>query len=64
MKNVEFWNQFIQTGNIKDYLNYSACTSEESTSGVSLNVERKKEGGFCVGTNYRSGNGSVGHADW
>lgn len=28
VKNEEFWKVFEQTGDIKDYLNYTACTRE------------------------------------
>ena len=28
VKNEEFWKRFEQTGDVKDYLNYTACTSE------------------------------------
>lgn len=28
MKSLEFWKIFEKTGEIRDYLNYTACTSE------------------------------------
>ena len=30
MKNYDYWEKFVKTGKIDDYLNYIACTREES----------------------------------
>lgn len=63
MKNYDYWKNFIQTGKIDDYLNYVACTREESIDDTDRVVE-SEEGGFRAGINYRDGNGSVDHAGW
>lgn len=30
MNDQDYWEKFIKTGNIYDYLNYTACTREDS----------------------------------
>ncbi|HWT76324.1 MAG TPA: hypothetical protein VN258_16620 [Mobilitalea sp.] len=71
MKNYDYWKKFIGTGKIDDYLNYIACTREESMDDILQGVEiatrgreREKEGGVVAGISYRDGDGSVGHASW
>lgn len=71
MKNYEYWKSFVSTGRIDDYLNYIACTREETLDDLPRNVEnsmggmeRYKEGGAVAGINYRDGNGPVSHANW
>lgn len=64
MKNLDYWKNFISTGKIDDYLNYIACTREESMEQYSQSLPREEEGGFHAGNNYRDGNGSVSHAGW
>jgi hypothetical protein len=61
MKNYDFWTDFAKTGKIDDYLNYIACTREESFDNV---VNNKEEGGFHAGSNNRDGNGTISHAGW
>ena len=36
MKNEEFWKKFEQTGGVREYLDYTACTSE-------IKLDNKKE---------------------
>lgn len=66
MKNYDYdyWNSFVSTGRIDDYLNYIACTREESMNDLAQTAQRNKEGGFVAGINYRDGDGSVDHAGW
>lgn len=68
MKNYDYWKRFFNTGKIDDYLNYIACTREESMDdflpGVDGSIRNLEEGGFIAGINYRDGDGSVGHASW
>lgn len=33
MADQEYWNQFVKTGNIYDYLTYTACTREDKYQG-------------------------------
>ncbi|BCN32312.1 hypothetical protein [Anaeromicropila herbilytica] len=37
-----YWQQFEKTGNISDYLNYTACTSEDEFVYQSNNPKDKK----------------------
>lgn len=64
MKNNEYWSNFARTGKIDDYLNYIACTREESFDEHMETVGRKEEGEFCAGINYSDGHGIIGHAGW
>ncbi|MBE5967180.1 MAG: hypothetical protein E7255_09475 [Lachnospiraceae bacterium] len=64
MKNYDYWEKFVCTGKIDDYLNYIACTREEELEEFGQMVPNSKEGGFCAGINYCDGNGSVGHTGW
>jgi hypothetical protein len=75
MKNFDSWKRFINTGKVDDYLNYIACTRED-TGFPDMQVEfaqeiqpellskANKEGGAVAGINYRDGDGSVSHASW
>jgi hypothetical protein len=63
-KNYDYWKSFTSTGRIDDYLNYIACTREESTDELAQNSDRGKEGGLIAGINYRDGDGPIGHAGW
>jgi hypothetical protein len=60
----KYWESFIRTGKIDDYLNYIACAREENMDEYEKTVDRKKEGGFNAGVNGRDGDSTVGHADW
>jgi hypothetical protein len=61
---LDYWKNFVTTGKIDDYLNYIACTREESIDDLNTVVDRDKEGGFHAGINYRDGNGPISHAGW
>ncbi len=61
MKNSDYWNSFINSGKIDDYLHYIACTQEEGSEIPGFN---NKEGGLIAGINYSDGDGSIGHASW
>ena len=58
MNNSFYWKEFEKTGNITDYLSYTACTSEESQHN------NKKEGEHGGETNNRHRNGISLHAHW
>jgi len=64
MKNYDYWKSFVSSGKIDDYLNYIACTQEDSVGELLQAADRNKEGGFIAGINYRDGNGPVSHASW
>lgn len=60
-----YWERFVKTGRIDDYLNYIACTREENTEEYDdRTVNRNEEGGFSAGVNSRDGDGTVSHAGW
>ena len=41
MKETNYWQQFMSTGSVKDYLNYCTnCSPEERNNSVSLMTER------------------------
>ena len=63
MKNYDSWTTFSQTGKIDDYLNYIACTSEDSLEEY-IAVDKDKEGELHAGINYSDGNGYISHAGW
>ena len=64
MKNYDYWNCFIKSGKIDDYLNYIACTREEIME-ESDQLSSKEEGGFHAGViNKCDGNGTISHASW
>lgn len=62
-KNNDYWNSFISTGKIDDYLHYIACTREDSADEYDKGLDNK-EGGLIAGINYSDGDGSIGHASW
>ncbi len=59
-----YWERFIKTGKIDDYLNYIACTREENVDQYDKAVNSNEEGGFSAGVNSRDGDGTVSHAGW
>jgi hypothetical protein len=77
MKNCDYWKSFVRTGSVDDYLQYIACTREESSDEQGQAADpvrsygyshtkygKEREGGLIAGINYRDGNGSVSHAGW
>lgn len=60
MNHEEYWERFTKTGNVYDYLSYTACTIEQS---IGYEIETHKEGG---NTDYNriDRDGIVCHADW
>lgn len=64
MKTYDYWNSFTSSGKIDDYLNYIACTREESIDDQTKVVDSDKEGGFRAGINSRDRNGPISHAGW
>lgn len=61
MKDSECWKRFAKTGNVMDYLNYTACTIEDCTR---LIAKVDEEGGFSGDNINGDGNGSISHANW
>lgn len=61
MSNLDYWERFERTGNIKDYLNYIACTSEES---MVQQANRIEEGGCLRDSIISNRNGFISHANW
>ncbi len=61
MKNKDYWERFAKTGNILDYLNYTACTVEELNQLLSID---NKEGGYNDDSNLSDGDSLIDHAYW
>ncbi len=58
MKKYDYWNSFVNTGKIDDYLHYIACTREESMTDT--NTGSSQDTG-----SYRAGAGlSARNDDW
>lgn len=55
----EYWDKFSKTGNIFDYLNYTACTLESSTES---DLENNEEGGLGVNS-YTNRDSNSYHAN-
>lgn len=58
MEESYLWKRFEGSGDIMDYLNYTACTSEES---LTSNTKEGERGG---NTDYDYWNGVGCHAGW
>lgn len=61
MRNYDYWEKFAKTGNILDYLNYTACTAEELNQLLSIADE---EGGNSDDGSLSDGDGFIDHAYW
>lgn len=70
MSEIEYWNVFEQTGAIKDYLTYTACTSEytkdlgQTEENKNWNISEHKEGGTLDNTKEVNWNDFVSNPDW
>lgn len=61
----EYWQQFIATGKVEDYLNYKMESSSEAVSGRMTGDEKERS----IGVNEREsdctdGNGTVYGSGW
>ncbi|HHT97545.1 MAG TPA: hypothetical protein GXZ90_06595 [Clostridiales bacterium] len=63
MKNRGTWKQFERTGDILDYLNYTACTCETSTN-TEQGYNANKVGDYNVDVDSSDRNGFISHANW
>ncbi len=61
MRNKNDWERFEKTGNILDYLNYTACTVEELNQLLSID---NKEGGNSDDSSLINRDGFIDHAYW
>ncbi|WMJ90034.1 hypothetical protein [Anaerocolumna sp. MB42-C2] len=61
MRNKDYWEKFTKTGNILDYLNYTACTLEELNQLLSINIEEVE---YSDDSSLSDGNGFIDHAYW
>lgn len=59
MKNQDYWNQFVKTGNIYDYLSYTACTQEDKCGYL---LDDVKEGELEIGIGRSDRDGPVSNA--
>lgn len=60
MKYLDYWEKFLKTGNVYDYLNYTACSLEDSTGYI---VEKNDKGGYSDNNDVNR-DSINGHADW
>ena len=49
MSDQDYWEQFVRTGNISDYLNYTACTREDKYGQVT-NIKQEEMYGKMTGS--------------
>lgn len=63
MKKDNYWSEFEKSGNISDYLNYVACTSEHMDDAEEEN-NQVREGGESGFTSDCNGNSAGFHASW
>jgi hypothetical protein len=61
MRNKNYWEKFEKTGNILDYLSYTACTVEELNQLLSID---NKEGGNNDDSSLSNRSGLIDHANW
>lgn len=58
--NTDYWDQFLQTGSILDYLKYTACTLESSSENERI---LDSEGKTC-GDSYTNRDSFSNNANW
>lgn len=63
MKKENYWSEFEKSGNISDYLNYVACTSEQMNDVEVVN-NQVREGGESGFTSDCNGNSIGSNASW
>jgi hypothetical protein len=61
MKHLDCWKKFEETGNISDYLNYTACTAEDCSRHI---VNENREGGLGCDNINCDRNGFISNANW
>ncbi len=59
MSDQDYWDKFVKTGNVYDYLNYTACTRQDEDGQMS---KSKSEGEPRSGENNSDRNGTEGDA--
>lgn len=64
MKNEDQWKKFEKTGDILDYLKYTACACEETMLIERKDASKNEEGGHCVEANKSNRDGFIGHGYW
>lgn len=51
LKREGYWKRFEKTGDVRDYLNYTACTREtfpeDEVKDDDWNNHRERDGAFC-----------------
>lgn len=61
MKDLKYWERFEKTGNINDYLSYTACTTEDYV----MHIEKEnREGGHNGDSINCDGNGIISNTHW
>lgn len=59
MNDKDYWEKFVKTGNVYDYLNYTACTRQDRFGHMTASV---KEGEPRSGDYNSNRNGPKGDA--
>ena len=60
MTDQDYWEKFVKTGNVYDYLNYTACTRQDKYGQMTGSY---KEGGAKSGDYNSDRNGPEGYAN-
>ena len=60
MNDLDYWEKFVKTGNVHDYLNYTACTRQDQYGQMTGDFE---EGEPRSGDYNSNRNGPEGYAN-
>lgn len=60
MKDLDYWEKFVKSGNVYDYLNYTACTRQDQYGQMTNSI---KEGEPISGDYNSDRNGPEGYAN-
>lgn len=65
MKEINYWERFLMTGSVHDFLSYKNALKDEEEDRDESPVEEDKSGGQSHAGIYRDyGNGFKSRADW
>ena len=55
MNDQGYWERFVTTGNVYDYLNYTACTKEDSYEWMTYGISSRATCNTTAGTVAKEG---------
>lgn len=65
MKEINYWDRFLMTGSVADFLSYKNAQEDSGSEGMLRGAEKDEAGGRSHAGVYRDyGNGFKGGADW